>query len=216
MFSRMSTSLSVSSCGPARRLIAVVGGKKLEHPAFHAAGVVDPVESRIDPELHLAPTFLYRAGKGCRDAEADVPIGYTADRGGGGDRCGWRGGGGGGERRCDSSGRTWPGPDDRPLKISELAVRLSAIDPSRRHGATAVRDIAIEQLRQAGALRLAGRGFRDHSRELIDDELNAGARDVRAGQRRTDNRSDTAGKIAYQVRLVARRCLSSVRKHGTK
>src|SRR5712671_4693947 len=67
------------------RLIAVVGGDQLEHPAFHAAGLVDPVESSIDPELHLAPKLLGRAGKGCRYSEPDFLIGYAADRGAGGD-----------------------------------------------------------------------------------------------------------------------------------
>jgi len=44
--------------GGARRLITVIGRDQLEHPAFHAAGLVGPVESRIDPELHLASEFL--------------------------------------------------------------------------------------------------------------------------------------------------------------
>ena len=36
-------------------LKAVVGRDQLEHPAFRAAGLVDPIEGSVDPELHLAP-----------------------------------------------------------------------------------------------------------------------------------------------------------------
>jgi len=31
---------------------------QLEHPALDAAGVIDPVESSIDPKLHLAPELF--------------------------------------------------------------------------------------------------------------------------------------------------------------
>jgi hypothetical protein len=73
--------------GGARRLITVIGRHQLEHPAFHAAGLVDPVESSINAELHLSPKLLGRAGKRCRDSEPDFLIGYAADRGAGSDWC---------------------------------------------------------------------------------------------------------------------------------
>src|SRR6266568_5002742 len=104
--------------GGARRLITVIGRDQLEHAAFHAAGLVDPVESSIDAELHLASKLLGRAGKRCRDSEPDFLIGYAEDRGAAAadDRCGWRRSGGG-RRWCDS-GHTWPRPGDRSLEIS--------------------------------------------------------------------------------------------------
>jgi hypothetical protein len=55
-----------------------------------------------------------------------------------------------GWRWCDHGGQSRRG--DRSFEIGKLAVRLSAIRLSRRHGATAVRDVAIEQLRKVGAL----------------------------------------------------------------
>src|SRR3981081_2885040 len=72
---------------------------------------------------------------------------------------------------------------DRPFEMSELAVCYSAINLSRYHSATAVRDTAIEQLRKVVTLSLVGRGFLDHSRELVGNNLNTGPRDIPAGQR---------------------------------
>src|SRR5258705_10648728 len=51
--------------GGARRLITVFGRDQLEHTAFHAAGLLDPVETSIDAELHLSPKLLGRAGTRC-------------------------------------------------------------------------------------------------------------------------------------------------------
>src|SRR5260370_35540116 len=61
--------------GP-RRLIAVVGRDQPEHPTFHAARVVNPVESGVDPELHLVPEPLSRAANRPPDSEPDFPVGY--------------------------------------------------------------------------------------------------------------------------------------------
>ena len=204
--------------GGARRLITVISCDELEHPAFHAAGVVDPVERGIDPEFHLASKLLCRARERRRHSEPDFPIGDAADRrtdGGLGDRCG-RSGSGCGGRRGDNGRQTWSGPGDGTFEIGELAVRGSAIHPSRRHGVAAVRDTAIEQLRKVGAFSLVGRGFRDHSRELIDDDLNAGTRDVPAGQRRTHDRSDATCKVAHDVCLVTSRCTPGASEQGTE
>jgi hypothetical protein len=44
--------------GGPRRGKSVVGRDQLEHPAFDAAGVVDPVERSLGPELHLPPKLF--------------------------------------------------------------------------------------------------------------------------------------------------------------
>ena len=203
--------------GSARRLIAVVRRDQLQHPAFHTTGVVDPIERGIDPEFHLATELFGRAGERRRHSEPDFPIGDAADRRtnrSGGHWCGRRGSGGGG-RRCDNRGQAWSGSGDGTFEVSELAVRRSAIHPSRRHGVSAVRNAAIQQLREVGALGLVGRGFGDHSRELVDDDLNAGTRDVPAGQCRTHDRADAACKVAHDVRLVTGCCTPGAREQGT-
>src|SRR3984893_6975838 len=131
----------------AGRLITVISRDQLKHPAFHAAGLVDPVEGRIDPELHLAPKFLGRAGKRRRHSEPDLLFGYAAVRGADGDRCDRCGRcqSGGGGRWCNNSRQTiWRGPGDGAFDISELALRQPAIHPARCHGVTTVSDTAFE------------------------------------------------------------------------
>jgi len=51
-----------------RRLVTVIGHDELEQSAVHAAGVIDPVESKVDPELHLAAISL-----AAPDKFADMP-----------------------------------------------------------------------------------------------------------------------------------------------
>src|SRR5260370_41939627 len=65
--------------GP-RRLIAVVGRDQPEYPTFHAARVVNPVESGVYPELPLVPELLCRTGKRRRDSEPAFAVGYAAGR----------------------------------------------------------------------------------------------------------------------------------------
>ncbi len=102
----------------------------------------------------------------------------------------------------DGADEAGAGPGDRPFEIGKLAVRR-ACNPVRpaRHGVATVGDTAVEQLRQVVTLGLVGRGLPDHRRELVDDHLDAGPRDVRAGQRRTDDRSDAARQIAHDIVL---------------
>jgi hypothetical protein len=202
--------------GP-RRLVAVVGGDDPEHSPSHTSGVVNPVESRLDAEFHLAAAFLYRTGKGRRDSKPDFAVGDAANRSCGRGYCGWRSR----EHRCGGRGRDrrrtgcWTRRVEGLFEICEPAVRLLAVHPARRDSGAAVRDAAIEQLREIGPLSLVGRGLPDHGRELLHDRLNARPRDLGAGQRRANDGSDPSRKVAYEVGFVARGCFSSGCKRGT-
>jgi hypothetical protein len=52
-------------------------------------------------------------------------------------------------------------------------------------------------LREVGTLCLVGRGFPDHQRKFVDDDLDAGTGDVAAGLCRTDHGSDATCKVAH-------------------
>jgi hypothetical protein len=87
-------------------------------------------------------------------------------------------------------------------------------------GAARARHVSVDHSRKE-VVRLLdelGRGpidcGHDHGRELVDDDLDTGPCNVAAGQRRTDHRPHSARKIAYDIFLVARRCLRSACEQG--
>src|SRR6266436_4555082 len=102
-----------------------------------------------------------------------------------------------------------------PNRIS-LAVTPRAVEVGTGCGTGAVGDITIEQPRKVVTLGLVGRGFPDHLLELVADELNSGARDVGACQRRTDDRPDAAGEVAHDVGIVADRRARDACEQATK
>ena len=118
--------------------------------------------------------------------------------------------------RWGGRGRSGRGWSQRLFQIRQPAFRQPAIRPSRRHRVAAVRDAAIEQLREVGALGLVGGGIPDHRRKLLDHRLDSRPRDIGAGQRRTDHRPDAACKVAYQIDLVAGGRFRGCYEKGTK
>ena len=192
----------------ARGLVAVVGGKQLEHPAIHAAGIVDAIEGGLDPELHLPSQFPGCAGERGRDSKPDFPFGDAAREGAGQGRrnggrrrgCRLRCGCGGGRGGADDAGQAWPG--DRPFEIGKLAVGAAAIHPARRDRDATVGHAAIEHLREVGTFRLVRRSFPDHQRELVDDGLDARTSDVAAGLCRSDHGSHATGQVTHNVDLT--------------
>jgi len=86
--------------------------------------------------------------------------------------------------------------------IGELPVGADAVEPARGDRGTPVRDAAIEHLGEIGTLRLVRRGLADHLRELVDDVLDAGARDVAARLCRADHGSDATGEVAHDPNVA--------------
>ncbi len=90
---------------------------------------------------------------------------------------------------------------ERSRSASWRSVVLQSARPRRYRGA-AFGDAAVEHQRQVDADGFVGGGLADHRHELVDDGLDARASDVGACQCRADDRSDAAGKVAYDVELA--------------
>jgi len=104
---------------------------------------------------------------------------------------------------------------ERLFKTGDLALRYLAIGLSGADRLAAIGDVAVEQPRDIAALRVVARGFADRVLKLADDQLDARPRDGRAGQRRTDDRSNAACEIAHDVEIVSR-CGARACEQGAK
>ena len=191
--------------GGARGLVAVVGGEQLEHPAIHAAGIVDPVEGGIDAELHLASEFPGGAGeRGC-DSKPDFPFGDAAREGAGPGR---RNGGRRRGRRLRSGGG---GGADGPMTLDRLGPAIdrsrsaswrSARPQSIRPDVTAVRPSVT--LRSNTCVRSERSASFDEASRITSENLSTmawmrGRRDVAAGLCRTNHGSDATSEVAHDI-----------------
>jgi len=76
---------------------------------------------------------------------------------------------------------------------------------SRSRPRCAVGGVAVERALNIGRLGVTRRRSFDDGRELFDDQLHPGRHYVRAGQRRTDDRSHPACKVAHYAQIIAGR-----------
>src|SRR6266849_1108008 len=101
-----------------------------------------------------------------------------------------------------------------PDRFADMPNRISRSVTPRTAGPTgtaAVGSVAATAVAAAAAEKDGA----TTAGKLIDGELNTRARDIPAGQRRTDDRSDAACEIAHHV-LVTSRCIPGANEQSTR